>query len=119
MSLEELQSLKAEISSEILKRTGGDDARISKGTYTVGTDIQAGTYDLTVIKPESESSDSTWIYLSADRDAYDNGDIDSCLCVDDGDTVTLNLVNNIVLEIQHFGGVMEKITPSWAPCSDM
>lgn len=66
-SLEELQTMAAAYSAEIIRRTT-ESFEIPKGTYIIGEDIPAGTYRLERLN--SSGSVKAWADEKATKDAY-------------------------------------------------
>ncbi len=118
MTNEELLALMGSIMDEIQTRTGDTSAndRIGRGSYVVGTDIKAGTYD--------------FICLESDMYNYEGGGAMNQILVIDMETddeisrendvqigahAIVSLSEGQVLEIRECSGILTPSAPSWAP----
>lgn len=111
MSIEELIALRDEVIAEINEKVNPVDDVIGAGVFVVGTDIKEGIFNLTVI---SDTFGAVKLYES--KEMYDEGETILWKNPAQGDMVTVNLHEGMVLEIGGFScSIVEQVKPSWAP----
>lgn len=117
MTNEELLALMGSIMDEIQTRTGDTSAndRIGRGSYVVGTDIKAGTYDFTCLESDMYNFEGGGA-RNVIRVLDESGDyISRAQDVEIGAHAIVSLSDGQVLEIEGCTGALTASTPSWAP----
>lgn len=118
MSLDDLVSLRSQITEEINTRLSDAAGPIATGIYEVGKDIKEGTYYLSGVS-KSEGELYFKIFLYENKDAFDNGEelsreSDSCF-IDNGEDATVNLHDGMFMVIEGGKAVIQAMEPAWAP----
>lgn len=97
--------------------------QIEAGTYTVGTDIKAGTFKVTPVKGY-DGYTSFYIFKdSSEYEDYKGGNYDAGDCVIDlsgydedyKDSGNLVLKDGEILYIDRGNAIIEEVDPSWKP----
>lgn len=110
MTLDELVSLRAQISKEIDERLRGSSPTIPSGKYLVGRDIMAGRYKFSVPSP-SETGESLWITVREEED----GSQLLWEVLDEKESVSVALEDGNVLVLGHNTAVIEQAVIPFAP----
>ena len=119
MSLDELVTLRNQITAEIISRIP-DAEPFYSGKYTAGVDIKEGSYTITNLTPESEDGVDTWIACTVRAKADESGEAEVVMdqYIHAGTAVTVNLTEGMSMSIRSSKSQMS-ITmnekPSWAP----
>lgn len=109
---DELVALRNQLNEEIKARVNPVEGEmIGAGAFVVGTDIKAGVYDLTI-----SCDDVCSVKLFEDRDKMVANDTLLWANPDDGEVVTVNLHDGMVMVIGSCTAIInEQAKPSWAP----
>ena len=119
MTLDDLVTLRNQITSEIMSRMGEEEPFYS-GKYTAGVDIKEGSYTIKNLTPESEDDVDTWIACTVRAKADDSGDQEVVLdqYIHAGTAITVNLTEGMTMNIRSSKSQMSIVVnerPSWAP----
>ncbi len=121
MSLDELVSLRTQITAEINSRLEGNGEPFYPGLYEVGKDIKPGSYIITNLTPEEEDSVDTWMdyYIGHYDDEKDDIVIDLHMYVHAGTSNMFTLEEGQVFKLysDKSKATLEVVEqkPSWAP----
>lgn len=121
MDTESLKELYQSVRNEMVKRgeISDEENRIGRGTYEVGRDIKAGSYDFLCDDTDyfdDESPDNDiYIFMTGE----DGGDRENRIFWEQrfqiGSHVTFNLEEGMTLTITGCSGILKENSPSWAP----
>jgi len=119
MSLDELVTLRNQITAEIFSRIP-DAEPFYSGKYTAGVDIKEGCYTITNLTPESEDGVDTWIACTVRDKADESGEEEIVMdqYIHAGTAVTVNLTEGMSMNIRSSKSQMSITVnerPSWAP----
>ena len=129
-TLEELLTIREELSDEIAKRPGGEKTTLGAGQYAIGTDIPEGLYTFKFVKNGDQDRERTEYYVyenesmyKYDADRWYVGDmprIDGSLKGDGETRINLYSGEYLVLyyngaEIERIGDVAERINDYTVP----
>ena len=119
LSIDELIELHRLLIAEIEMRIGGEPSMIGGGVYIAGKTIKAGTYILTCSEAYGDVGMTIQMFESKSAHSLFLGGVTSnLLCSQSlqvGQSMSVSLADGMVLVIESGMGIVEAVSPAWAP----